>query len=69
MVRDIFWVRVNNLIKKNKTTQKNAAAACGVRLRTFQNWMSRNLFPTVIDGYHLARFLKKDAHLNKWLSG
>ena len=57
MAKDIFWERVNNLIKKNKTTQKNAAMACGVNLRTFQNWMARNLFPTVIDGYNLARFL------------
>ena len=58
MAKDIFWERVNSLIKKNKTTQKNAAAACGVNLRTFQNWMQRNLFPTIIDGYYLARFLK-----------
>ena len=58
MARDIFWERVNNLIKKNKTTQKNAAVACGVSLRTFQNWTYRNLFPTIVDGYRLARFLK-----------
>ena len=45
------------LIKKNKTTQKKVAEACGINLRTFQNWVNKNLFPTVYDGYKLANFL------------
>jgi transcriptional regulator with XRE-family HTH domain len=57
MARDVFWERVITLIKEKKTTQKKAAAACGVNLRTFQNWIYKNLFPTVNEGYYLARFL------------
>ena len=57
MAKDIFWERVNELIKKNKTTQRNVAEACGINLRTFQNWMNKDLFPTVFDGYKLANFL------------
>jgi transcriptional regulator with XRE-family HTH domain len=54
---ELFWIRVKSLIKKNKTTQREAAAACGVSLRTFQNWIYNNLYPCVITGYYLARFL------------
>ena len=57
LTASIFWERVKFLIKQNRTTQKNAAAACTVSLRTFQNWMYKNLYPTIVDGYHLARFL------------
>jgi transcriptional regulator with XRE-family HTH domain len=57
MTVNAFWDRVYNLMKKNKITQKEAAASCGVSLRTFQNWKYRNLYPTIVDGYLLARFL------------
>ena len=52
-----FWTIVKDLLKENKKTQIEAAAACGVKTRTFQYWIYRNLYPTIIDGYHLARFL------------
>lgn len=57
MAEDIFWNRVNSLIKENKTTQKEVAAACSINPRTFQNWMRRSLFPDVENGYRMARFL------------
>ena len=44
-------------MKKNKITQKEAAKACHVSLRTFQNWKYRGLFPTIVDGFLLARYL------------
>jgi len=52
-----FWSIVKYVLKKNKQTQIDAAAACGVSVRTFRNWMYRNLYPTIIDGYRLAHFL------------
>ena len=57
MENNSFWDRVYALIKKNKVKQIDAAQACHVSLRTFQNWKYRKLYPTVIDGYLLARFL------------
>ena len=52
-----FWDIVKCRLKKNKQTQIAAAAACGVSVRTLRNWMYRGLYPTIIDGYLLARFL------------
>ena len=57
MAQNSFWSRVNSLIRKNKTTQIEAAAACSTSPRTFQNWIRKDLYPTIIDGYHLANFL------------
>ena len=57
MTNYIFWGRVKSLIRKNKTTQTEAATACHVSPRTFQNWIRRGLYPTIIDGYFLANFL------------
>ena len=52
-----FWNRVKQLLKEKKFTQKDAAAACSVSLRTFQHWIYRDLYPTIVDGFFLARFL------------
>ena len=52
-----FWEMVKIMLKENKMTQIQAAAACGVSVRTFRNWIYRNLYPTIVDGYQLARFL------------
>ena len=57
MMERNFWDRVKALLKQNKATQKEAAAACNVSIRTFQNWINRDLYPTVLDGYQLAHFL------------
>ena len=52
-----FWDIVKCRLKENKQTQLAAATACGVSARTFQYWIYKDLFPTIIDGYLLARFL------------
>jgi len=52
-----FWDIVKYTLKQNKQTQIDAAAVCGVSVRTFRNWIYKNLYPTIIDGYLLARFL------------
>ena len=52
-----FWDIVKLALKKNGQTQLEAAAACGIKPRTLQYWMYRDLYPTIIDGYLLARFL------------
>ena len=57
MLEKIFWNRVKHLIKEKNATQRDAAAACKVSLRTFQNWIYRDLYPTIVDGYLLAHFL------------
>ena len=57
MTEKKFWTVVKSLLKKNKKTQIEAAGICGVSVRTFRNWMYRNLYPTIVDGYLLARFL------------
>ena len=57
MSHNVFWDRVKQKIKEKKSTQKDAAAACNVSLRTFKYWIYKNLYPTIVDGFHLARFL------------
>ena len=52
-----FWERVNSLMKKNGLKHKDAAVICHVSPKTFSNWKSKNLYPGIIDGYHLAQFL------------
>ena len=53
-----FWERVDALIKKNKIKQMDAAKVCNVSARTFINWKYKKLYPSIIDGYKLAEFLK-----------
>ena len=57
MTEQKFWAIVKYRLKKNKQTQIEAAAVCGVSVRTFRNWIYKNLFPAIVDGYRLARFL------------
>ena len=73
-----FWNRVKAVLKIIKATQKEAAAACNTSVRTFQNWINRDLYPTVLDGYHLAHFLGvsveylvtgKEGKTKKYLNG
>jgi SOS-response transcriptional repressor LexA len=49
-----FWTNVKNLIKENNTYQDWIANKCGVKPRTFQNWIYRNIPPNVIDGQKIA---------------
>ena len=44
-------------MKEKKVTQKDTAVACGINPRTFQYWIYRNLYPSIVDGFYLARFL------------
>jgi transcriptional regulator with XRE-family HTH domain len=57
MDEENFWTRVKRLLKERKATQSEAAAVCGVKVRTFQSWIRYNYFPTILDGYNLACFL------------
>ena len=34
-----------------------AAAACGVKLKTFRSWIRKDYYPTILSGYGLARLL------------
>ena len=52
-----MWERVKRLLKNNKLTQSMAAEACGVKLTTFQSWIRKDYYPTILSGYELARFL------------
>ena len=52
-----FWERVNALMKKNNLKHKDAAAICHVNSKTFSNWKYKGLYPGIIDGYYLAKFL------------
>ena len=52
-----FWDRVKYLLKKKKITQSMAAISCGVKLRTFQSWIQRDYYPSVLGGHSLARLL------------
>jgi len=57
MPGDNFWDRVNSILKRNRLTQSMAAAACGVKLKTFQSWIRKDYYPTVLGGHALAGFL------------
>ncbi|AEF80586.1 helix-turn-helix domain-containing protein [Leadbettera azotonutricia] len=52
-----FWGRVKQLIKKRNTTHEEVAKACGINYGTFRGWIYRSIYPTVIDGYVIARVL------------
>ena len=57
MFEEVFWDRVKFMIKKNKTSQDALARACFRPVSTFKGWIKKNYFPTVIDGYLIAKFL------------
>jgi SOS-response transcriptional repressor LexA len=57
-VNNDFWTNVKNLIKENDTYQEWLANKCGVKPRTFQNWIYRNIPPNVIDGQKIAEALE-----------
>jgi SOS-response transcriptional repressor LexA len=58
VVNNDFWVNVKNLLKENNTYQDWVANKCGVKPRTFQNWIYRNIPPNVIDGQKIAEALE-----------
>jgi DNA-binding XRE family transcriptional regulator len=56
-MNDYFWGRVKRLLKENRVTHEMAAAACGVKLKTFRSWMRKDYYPTILGGYDLACLL------------
>ena len=52
-----FWLRVNQLLKKNKTTQKELADFIGISRRTLETWFYRGTIPYIHEGYLIAKFL------------
>jgi transcriptional regulator with XRE-family HTH domain len=53
----VFWERIKRLIKKKNLSQPELAKICGISVRTLQGWIFRNVFPTVVDSYYIARAL------------
>ena len=52
-----FWLRVNQLLKKAKTTQRELANYLGIPQRTLENWIYRGNLPLINEGYRMAKFL------------
>jgi transcriptional regulator with XRE-family HTH domain len=52
-----FWNRVKGLLKKRNTTQREFTRACGIAYGTFCGWIYRNIYPTIFEGYVIARVL------------
>jgi transcriptional regulator with XRE-family HTH domain len=57
MNEEEFWNRVKQLIKKRNVTHEEFAEACDINYGTFRGWIHRNIYPTVVDGYAIARVL------------
>ena len=51
-----FWLRIKQLLKATKTTQKELAAYIGIPHRTLENWISRGILPLIGEGYRMAKF-------------
>jgi transcriptional regulator with XRE-family HTH domain len=56
-VIDEFWARVNQLIRRNKTSQKKVAEIAGIPARTLEGWINKGISPTVEMGFYIARIL------------
>jgi transcriptional regulator with XRE-family HTH domain len=54
---DVFWNRVKRLLKMRNATQAQLADVCGFFLSTFQGWMYKGLYPSVLDLYSIAKAL------------
>lgn len=52
-----FWLRVNQLIKENKTTQENIASLCSIPVQTFRGWINKKILPNVLQGYKISKAL------------
>jgi SOS-response transcriptional repressor LexA len=57
-VNNDFWENVKNLIKENDTYQEWVAHKCGVKPRTFQNWIYRKILPNIVEGQKIAAALE-----------
>jgi transcriptional regulator with XRE-family HTH domain len=54
---EAFYSCIKQQIKKKNTTQGKVAKACGISLGTFKGWMAKDIYPTVLDAYNIARVL------------
>ncbi|AEF82344.1 helix-turn-helix domain-containing protein [Leadbettera azotonutricia] len=52
-----FWKRVKDLIKQKGLTEIKVAQTCGIPVSTFTGWMYKGFYPSVYDGYNIARAL------------
>ena len=51
-----FWLRVKQLLKNKKATQKELADFIGVPQRTIESWIHKGIFPLITEGYRMAKF-------------
>ena len=52
-----FWPQVNRLIEAKGTSLEKLAIACQVPLSTLNGWIKNNYFPSIVEGYKIAREL------------
>ena len=57
MKKNLFWDRVKMHLKACKKTQKMLASHINMPLRTLEFWIYKGLYPTIADGYVIAKFL------------
>jgi len=50
-----FWVIVKSLMVTTGITQEALAISCQIPLSTLKGWIKANYFPTIIEGYRIAR--------------
>lgn len=54
---ELFWERVNSLIKKSNTTQHALSIQCGLNQRRLQNLSAGNRFPDCSEAVLIAEAL------------
>jgi transcriptional regulator with XRE-family HTH domain len=57
MKPDVFWDRVNVLIKRSKTTQRVLSMECGFTARRIESLVSAGRIPDGIETYRIAQAL------------
>jgi len=50
-----FWVIVKTLMVATGTTQEALAISCQIPLSTLKGWIKSNYYPTIIEGYRIAK--------------
>lgn len=54
MDANAFWANIKTLLKQKKMTQKDLAAACHMPVKTLQSWIYHGIYPSFVDGCHIA---------------
>ena len=57
MAEKNFWPQVNRLIKTKGINLETLAIACQVPLSTLNGWIKNDYFPSIVEGYKIAREL------------